>query len=312
MPIIHVRRWVRPPPHRKATAVHGNSAEGQGAAVAEGGAAVAPMLQPAAAAPPDAPVGADSAAAQTRRRILRKRPGPSSPGLPLRRAAPASGADCLFAGGAAAPRDAAPRFTSAHTKRSGVRGVSWDKAGGWKVQWGPRLTRTGKIFPVRRYMDPGKTREGAEVDALRAAIAFHEELVRQGKARAAKVEHAEHVRGVSWNKRSKAWQVRITLHGTDRFGGYFRPGDATPGAIELARLAAVERRRELELRYYQVETCEAPPPGRLAERDGGSGGAGQASREGEQHVQSPLSGGRAAWSLRPRDGTPEEIKWAHL
>ena len=61
---------------------------------------------------------------------------------------------------------------------------------------------------------------------------------------------------VFWNTRDKAWEVKMNFHGKTLYGGYLKPKDSTPEAVECARLAAAEKRRELEQKHYQES--EAP------------------------------------------------------
>jgi len=59
------------------------------------------------------------------------------------------------------------------------------------------------------------------------------------------------VKGVHWESAKKAWRVCIQRNGVkSRAGGIFRPEGDTRDEMERARLAAEERRRELELRHF--------------------------------------------------------------
>lgn len=58
--------------------------------------------------------------------------------------------------------------------------------------------------------------------------------------------------GVIWHRGLESWEVRVDAHGYKMLGGYFKPKDDTPAALECALEAAIERQR------FMVEN----PPGR--------------------------------------------------
>jgi len=133
-------------------------------------------------------------------------------------------------------------------KRSGVRGVFWCPASdAWMATWTyPDEERGVQVFKVRDYMGYGRSREDAEKEALREAIVFRERLFVEGKIKG--IEDNEN-KGLTWNKRRKGWDVCFRVHGQKLRGGYFRPLDDTPEAIEKARQAAAECRKQLELKH---------------------------------------------------------------
>ena len=103
-------------------------------------------------------------------------------------------------------------------------------------------------------MKTSKTFCEAEVDALRAAIAFRKDLERSGIAKAKRVENPQSgVPGIHWHVRQKAWIVRIKVSGKRLSAGRFKPKDSTPEEVARARLAAVESRRKLEEKYFTME-----------------------------------------------------------
>ena len=103
-------------------------------------------------------------------------------------------------------------------------------------------------------MQPGMAPKEADALALGAAIAFREAKVGSGKARAAPTgERCSGIKGVSWKKDRQAWHVRIGLGGKGLDGGFFRAKDDSPEEVERARLAAVDKRTQLESEHYNVQ-----------------------------------------------------------
>jgi len=197
-------------------------------------------------------------------------PRPGGAAAPALRAAK----QWLSAGAAAAPsaarepRRAAKRRVNTQSKQSGVPGVTWDGPHKcWRVLWREERRRKGKQFPVLRYVAPGKPHEEAEAEALRAAVAFRKERVRQGNIKVVQARRQSGIKGVNWETSNKAWRVCISVRGKRLQGGNFHPRNNTPEEIERARLEAVECRRRLELARLQVNMREVPDPGQLVERD---------------------------------------------
>ena len=145
------------------------------------------------------------------------------------------------------------RIIRVSSKQSGVPGVNWNRGGAWTAGWHEGKKQKYKGFPVRHFMNTGKTYSEAEADALRAAIEFRKGLERSGVAKARSEERPRSgVKGVNWNARGKLWEVRLQIGGRLLNGGTFKPGDTTPEEVERARLAAVESRRKLEEKYFVI------------------------------------------------------------
>lgn len=72
------------------------------------------------------------------------------------------------------------------------------------------------------------------------------------------------VKGVCWCRHTKAWKAYFCVRGERFESAYFYPKDDTPKELERARLAAVSRRRELELQHggagNSEEGCSGAPP----------------------------------------------------
>jgi len=119
-----------------------------------------------------------------------------------------------------------------------------------------------KLFLVHRYMLPGKSMEEADAEALRDAVAFREGLVDQGKIKGNSQQRniGSGVTGVTWHRyghwRSGHWRVQIRICDKN-LERSFRPKDSTPEEIEVARLAAVAFREDLE---HELATFRAKGP----------------------------------------------------
>merc|ERR1719323_468823 len=135
----------------------------------------------------------------------------------------------------------------AGVKQSGKAGVHWVAArNAWSCQFGKFGPRSSRHFPVTSYMKDGKSLEEANAEALRDAIAFREQLEKQGVCKPRVALQRSGIKGVRWKKRDKCWEAKLGVNGKTLFGGLFYPKDGSPEAVERARLEAVERRREME------------------------------------------------------------------
>jgi len=112
-----------------------------------------------------------------------------------------------------------------------------------------------KYFRVPHYLrDGAKNLEEAEAMALRDAVQFRFELVKAGKIRKWGLgEIQSGVVGVKWRQEKKAWQVGLQINGQQINGGVCEAKDDSPEEIERARLIAVEKRRNLERQYFEVQ-----------------------------------------------------------
>jgi len=251
-----------------------------------------------------------------KRKYMQLHPRPARPRAP----AQGAGSRRLSAGGAVAPSTAGGqpgvagrKAITVQTKQSGVLGVCWFAVNnGWVTRWRENNVNKLRTFPVHRYMTPGKTHEEAEAEALCAAVAFREELVRQGKIKVTKACHQSNIRGVSWVTKNKAWKVEIRAKGKKFYGGSFHPKDDTPEALEQARLAAIESRRRLELEHFQVNLHQAPDPGQIVDRDSGVRGVYWKKHACSWRVEIQLKDKKVSRSFPPKDGSPAEVERARL
>ena len=142
-------------------------------------------------------------------------------------------------------------------KQSGVRNIRWcPQAFGWKVQFpkvdskGQFISTTSREFRVKKFMAPGCTEAEADAAALEAAKAFRTELVEKGILIEPNPDFTSEVRGVSWAKRAKKWQVLVAVNKRNRiFGGYF-----TEKATAEAKALELRERHGLQLQVKPVPT----------------------------------------------------------
>jgi len=209
------------------------------------------------------------------------------------------------------------------TKQSGYQGVNWDRGKvGWLICWRETSLdppkQKHKYFTVPNYLKNGaKNWEEAEALALRDAVQFRCELVQAGKIRA----WAQHtlqsgVAGVKWRPEKQAWQVELMIKGTKINGGLYEPKDKSQDEIEKARLVAVEKRRELERKYFDVQLI-VNEPGPPAKRESGFAGVTwertfwRARTKGTKPLKSnPKRCRELNKSFAPVDNTPEAIERA--
>ena len=165
-------------------------------------------------------------------------------------------------------------------------------------------------------MNTGKTYSEAEADALREAIEFRKGLERSGfvKATGSKREEKPQsgVKDVNWNTRDKLWEVQMKLNGTNLHGGAFKPKAYTPEEIERARLAAVESRRKLEEKYFNIEQSEGPDLSCPVERKSGVIGVTWAKGSRAWRVRAKREGHRIVRNFFPKGNTPEDVEHARL
>mmetsp|Transcript_98165 Transcript_98165/g.194400 ORF Transcript_98165/g.194400 Transcript_98165/m.194400 type:complete len:718 (+) Transcript_98165:44-2197(+) len=149
------------------------------------------------------------------------------------------------------------------SKQSGFEGVCWDRGkSGWLVRWREPPYPRHKYFCVPHYLrdKKAKTLEEAEAMALRDAVQFRFDLVKAGKIRKwAQGDIQSGVVGVKWRPEKNAWQVRLMINGQTINGGLCIAKNESPEAIEKARTIAVEKRRELERKYFDVHITVNDP-----------------------------------------------------
>merc|ERR1712176_1046430 len=91
-----------------------------------------------------------------------------------------------------------------------------------------------------------------------------------------------------------------------------KPKDTTPGEVERARIAAVERRRKLEEKYFAIKQTECPDLSCPVERKSDVTGLFWAKSRGEWLVQDQSKGNRTQRHFPPQGNTPEDIEHALL
>jgi len=199
------------------------------------------------------------------------------------------------------------------SKRSGVKGVSWSaRANGWKVSFSEGGRPTLTYFIVGHYMTPSKSDEEADAEALRAAIVFRRGLEEQsGKAKVrTPPSKTSSVKGVDWFR--NCWRARIKVDGKMVHGGQFKPKDETPAEVEKARLAAVEWRRESEMKYFDVAISKVAEISELVERTSGVKGITWESHLCQWRARVHCNGKECNHRFRPADSTPEGVDRARL
>lgn len=113
-----------------------------------------------------------------------------------------------------------------------------------------------KYFCVPHYLRDKRAKniEEAEAMALREAVQFRFDLVKAGKIRKyAQGAIQSGVVGVKWRPEKNAWQVGLMINGQKINGGLIQAKDESPEEVENARMIAVDKRRELERQYFDVQ-----------------------------------------------------------
>ena len=113
---------------------------------------------------------------------------------------------------AAEPGQAATSKFRGLERQSGVQGITWEKVmPGWRVNTQEAGKRARVGFPIRPFLRQGLSEEEAVAAALREAKAHREELVRKGLLKTTKPQQPRQttVRGLKYNKTSKAWRVQL-------------------------------------------------------------------------------------------------------
>ena len=144
-------------------------------------------------------------------------------------------------------------------KQSGVPGVLWNSTCfAWEVQIpkydskGKRKGKTNRVFSVKKFKINGRNEAEADAGALKAAKAFHAELVHKGIIKEPKEQDpnfTSDVPGVLWSKKSKKWRVQISLKRSNPnetrkkvSGGHFMEKAAAEAeALRLQELHGVKR-----------------------------------------------------------------------
>eukprot|EP00969_Alexandrium_andersonii_P356814 15447386-Alexandrium_andersonii.AAC.1 len=166
------------------------------------------------------------------------------------------------------------RIVRSQSKQSGVSHIVWDRQeNAWNVKWKECGRTINQRFFVHRYMaSSGRTYDEADAEALREAIAFRESMVAAGRLQACRPTPSREsgVAGVTWQASGGWWKVKLRIDGKKFAQRKFRPTDASPEAVEAARVLAVQCRRELEreIGLHRVVT-EAVDPGQMVKLESG-------------------------------------------
>mmetsp|Transcript_10266 Transcript_10266/g.31258 ORF Transcript_10266/g.31258 Transcript_10266/m.31258 type:complete len:227 (-) Transcript_10266:135-815(-) len=132
-------------------------------------------------------------------------------------------------------------------RKSNIKGVCWHKKGYWHVR-----TRIGGKWSSSLFKPQDNT--PAEIERARKLAVEHR---RKQESELYDIQVTEvpdpdqqrnidsGVPGVTWHACAGHWRVQINIRGK-QLGRCFRPKDSTPGEIEVARLAAVACRKDLE------------------------------------------------------------------
>mmetsp|Transcript_10265 Transcript_10265/g.31254 ORF Transcript_10265/g.31254 Transcript_10265/m.31254 type:complete len:227 (-) Transcript_10265:135-815(-) len=132
-------------------------------------------------------------------------------------------------------------------RKSNIKGVCWHKKGYWQVQTCIGSKRSFSFFKPKD--DTPEEIERARklaVEHRRKQESEHYDIqVHEVPDPNQQRKIDSGVTGVTWHGGSEAWRVQIRLRGK-KVCRWFRSKDSTPGEIEVARLAAVACRKDLE------------------------------------------------------------------
>jgi len=195
------------------------------------------------------------------------------------------------------------------SKRSGVRGVAWEQAkNAWRVSWIQGGQHKRRYLFARRHAEQHQgSYEEDDAEALRDAVAF-----REGLARRWVINRQSCKQGVSWDSRRKRWKVCMVVSGKWIWDCGFRAKDDTPEEIERARLAAVERRREMEAEHLEVVTRRDAQPWSVETKESGVAGVTWRRFEGCWVARIQRLGKTQLKRFKPEDFSPEAVESARL
>ena len=189
----------------------------------------------------------------------------------------------------------------------------------WGNNTGPKgAGQKRQLFSRRRFATAGQTAQQADDEALRAAIACRNQLVRQGAIKEKKPLRSSGVRGVKWVKKEKCWQVQITkttAGKTEVLEDFkFKVLGDTPEEVEKARLLAVEKRRQLEQTHFHFQVIpETRPTQPQVRPKSGIPGVYWDRTGANWKIQcKDGSGKRQQTSITPKDDSSEEVERARL
>jgi len=146
---------------------------------------------------------------------------------------------------------------SAAKHTTGVKGVTWHKK---QNAWVVRYHAAGKRQPGGTFKAKDGTAEEIECARLAAVecrlkleLEHYDIHVQQAPDPSQQKELDTGVPGVSWHAHGEHWHVQIRIRGK-KVNRHFRPKDSTPEEMEVARLAAVACRKDLENQRATLKT----------------------------------------------------------
>ena len=189
--------------------------------------------------------------------------------------------------------------------------MSWNNRDwAWQITYpeGKRTGQTSRMFTLRKSLKEGLTETEADAAALEAAKAFRAELVKQGVVKEPKPvdpNFTSEVPGVSWRKKTKEWQVQVTLEKASKgriYGGCFTDkGAAEVKALELAKLHGLERKvtavRLTELPIFEVKVPYS--------------GVSWKQRSQQWRASCLVNGAERNFYVKPKDHSEAELEASH-
>jgi len=146
---------------------------------------------------------------------------------------------------------------SAPLRTTGIRGVCWHTG---KHAWEVRYNAAGKKKAGGTFKPKDDTAEDIErarlaaVECRRRLELEHYDIHVQQVPDPSQLKKLDSgVTGVVWNAHGEHWHVQIVIGGK-KVNRRFRPKDSTPEEIEVARLAAVACRKDLESQRATLKT----------------------------------------------------------
>ena len=198
-------------------------------------------------------------------------------------------------------------------KQSGVPNISWkNNKQSWEVQFpgnskGEKIRRTGRLFPVKKHMGPGRSEEEADALALEAAKTFRAELVQQGILSEAKLRDpnfTSEVLGVIWQKKGQKWRVQISANSNGKrkninAGCFTEKAAAEAKALELRQQHGLQRQVKAvdSLSTLPVFHPKVPYP-RVHWNQS----------EQQWHAQCQVQGAKRNFRIKPKDHSEDELQ----
>ena len=203
-------------------------------------------------------------------------------------------------------------------KQSGVPGVTWKSTCfAWllkipKYDSNKRKGKSSRMFSVKKIMVDGRSEAEAEAAALKAAKAFHAELVRKGilEPKERDPNFTSDVPGVKWSKQSKKWRVEIVRRSNPKergraiHGGCFTEKAAAEAeALRLRELHGLQRQvkavNTLATRYAGLPMFHPKVP---------HAGVRWNQAEKQWHAQCNIGGVNRNFRLKPKDHSEPELE----